>query len=389
MKQILASLFIVVLVLAGCAPDFGEQEETVIDESIDDESLEETAIVPKYNLEDNYRVLIDSNLSQARGVITNQVANRLDIDELEEGLRRHSMEVYDPDTYYFQEGQYLTDNILYQWLDRYDEEDNPQGLNPEADESKDDDELIEEEKDNPKYLSHILEQNYLRKTEDDSVELAGISIGIAMKSVYRFRTQFDDGTYSPYYEEEISESDMRSEAEEIADEVVQRIRQMEGLGNVPIMLTIFREESQNSLVPGNFVAKTNVAGDSSSVGDWQELNEENVLFPSNYGENTYPDVWATLVDFESDIASYFPNYVSVIGKGFFQNGELRKLTVEIPVSFYGKAELIGFTQYAYGLVLSGFPSDYQLEVNITSGDKQEALIVRKAGEEEGFVHIYR
>jgi protein involved in sex pheromone biosynthesis len=389
MKQILASLFIVVLVLAGCAPDFGEQEETVIDESIDDESLEETAIVPKYNLEDNYRVLIDSNLSQARGVITNQVANRLDIDELEEGLRRHSMEVYDPDTYYFQEGQYLTDDILYQWLDRYDEEDNPQGLNPEADESKEDEELIEEEKDNPKYLSHILEQNYLRKTEGDSVELAGISIGIAMKSVYRFRTQFDDGTYSPYYEEEISEADMMKEAEEIADEVVQRIRQMEGVGNVPIMLTIFREESQNSLVPGNFVAKTNVAGDSSSIDGWQELNEENVLFPSDYGRNTYPEVRATLVDFESDIASYFPNYVSVIGKGFFQNGELRKLTVEIPVQFYGKAELIGFTQYVYGLILSGFPNDYQLEINITSGEKQEALIVRKAGEEEGFVHIYR
>ncbi|WP_208591340.1 CamS family sex pheromone protein [Gracilibacillus suaedae] len=389
MKQILASLFIVVLILAGCAPDFGEQEEAVIDESIDDESLEETAIVPKYNLEDNYRVLIDSNLSQARGVITNQVANRLDIDELEEGLRRHSMEVYDPDTYYFQEGQYLTDDILYNWLDRYDEEDNPQGLNPEADESKEDEELIEEEKDNPKYLSHILEQNYLRKTEDDSVELAGISIGIAMKSVYRFRTQFDDGTYSPYYEEEISEDDMMTEAQEIANQVVQRVRQMEGLENVPIMLTIFREESQNSLVPGNFVAKTNVAGDSSSIDGWQDLNEENVLFPSDYGKSTYPDVRATLVDFESDIASYFPNYVSVIGKGFFQNGELRKLTVEIPVQFYGKAELIGFTQYVYGLILSGFPTDYQLEINITSGEKQEALIVRDAGEEEGFVHVYR
>ncbi len=386
MKKTVAGLFIIVFVLAGCAPDFGdEQEEAVIDESMDD-SLSETAIIPKYNLdEENYRVLIDSNLSQARGVITNQVANRLDIDELEEGLRRHSMEVYDPDTYYFQEGQYFTDDILYKWLDRYDEEDNPQGLNPEADESKEDEELREEEEDNPKYLSHILEQNYLRKTEDDSVELAGISIGIAMKSVYRFQT----GIGEPYLYEDISEKEMLSEANEIAEEVVQRIREMEGIGNVPIMLSIFREESQSSLVPGNFVAKTNVAGDSSSVGEWQDINEENVLFPSNYGKNTYPDVWATLVDFESDIGSYFPNYVSVIGKGFFRNGELRKLTVEIPVSFYGKSELIGFTQYAYGLVLSGFPSDYQLEVNITSGDKQEALIVRDAGEEEGFVHIYR
>lgn len=384
MRKIVASLFIFIL-LVGCAPDFGDREEAVIDESID-ESLEETAIIPKYNLnEDNYRVLIDSNLSQARGVITNQVANRLDIDELEEGLRRHSMEVYDPETYYFQEGQYLTDDILYSWLDRYDEDKQPLGLNPEADESKEEKERKEEEENNPKYLSHILEQNYLRKTEDDAVELAGISIGIAMKSVYRFQTE----TGGPYYYEDISESEMMSEANQIAEEVVQRIRQMEGLENVPIMLAIYREESHSSLVPGNFVAKTNIAGDSASVGDWQDINEENVLFPSNYGQNTYPDVWATLVDFESDIGSYFPNYVSVIGKGFFQNGELQKLTVEIPVSFYGKAELIGFTQYAYGLVLSGFPTDYHLEINITSGERQEALIVRNPGEEEGFVHIYR
>ncbi|WP_369809932.1 CamS family sex pheromone protein [Gracilibacillus caseinilyticus] len=388
MKQTVVSLLIVVLILAGCAPNFeGEQEETVVDDS-KDESTEESAIIPKHNLSDEtYRVLIDSNLSKARGVITNQISNRLDIDELEEGLRRHSKEVYDPETYYFQEGQYLTDDILYNWLTRYDENDQPNGLNPEL--TQEEDQSAEEaEKDSPKYLSHILEQNYMKKSEDDVVELAGISIGIAMKSVYRFRIQQDDGTYSPYYEKEISETEMMKEAKSIAGEVVQRLRQMEGLGNVPIRLAVYREADQNSLVPGNFVATANVAGDSSSVGDWEDVQEEHVLFPSNYGENTYPDVSATLVDFEADVANYFPNYVSVIGKGFFQNGELRKLTVEIPVSFYGKAELIGFTQYVYGLVLNGFPDDYNVEINITSGDNQEALIVRDAGEEEGFVHIY-
>ncbi|MGP4040900.1 CamS family sex pheromone protein [Gracilibacillus sp. D59] len=385
MKKTVISLFIVVLVLAGCAPDFsGEQEDTVVDESTD-KTLQETAVIPKYNLdEENYRVLIDSNLSKARGVITNQVANRLDIDELEEGLRRHSKEVYDPEKYYFQEGQYLTEDILYNWLERFDKDKEPLGLNPELKKGENETDK-EAEENNPKYLSHILEQNYLTKSKEDAVELAGISIGIAMKSVYRFQTEIG----GPYYYKDISESKMMSEANKIAGKVVQRIRQMEGLKNVPIMLAIFREESQNSLVPGNFVAKTNIAADSASVGEWQEVNEENVLFPSNYGENTYPDVWGTLDDFETDIASYFPNYVSVIGKGFFQNGELRKLTVEIPVSFYGKAELIGFTQYVYGLVLSGFPNDYQLEINITSGERQEALIVRDAGQEEGFVHIYR
>ncbi|WP_058306155.1 CamS family sex pheromone protein [Gracilibacillus massiliensis] len=388
MKKWMASLCVGVLVLTGCAPDFGEQEEeAIIDENLDD-SLQETAIIPKHNLsEENYRVLIDSNLSQARGVITNQIANRVDIDELEEGLRRHSKEVFDPETYYFQEGQYLTEDILYDWLERYDEDEEPLGLNPElgVEAEEEADEVVQEaEQDNPKYLSHILEQNYLTKSNDDVVELTGISIGIAMKSVYRFQTEIG----GPYYYEDISEDKMLSEANQIADEVVQRIRQIEGLENVPIMLSVFRESSQSSLVPGNFVAKTNIPGDRASIDDWEEINEENVLFPSENGRNTYADTHATLVDFETDVASYFPNYVSVIGKGFYQNGDLQKLTVEIPVSFYGKAELIGFTQYVYGLVLSGFPNDYQLEINITSGDTQEALIVRNPGEEEGFVHIY-
>ncbi|SER64500.1 Protein involved in sex pheromone biosynthesis [Gracilibacillus ureilyticus] len=382
MKQGRYVLLIFILLLTACAPDFGQSpEETVIDEN-QDETQQETAIIPKYNLsEENYRVLIDSNLSKARGVITNQIANRVDIDELEEGLRRHSTEVYDPESYYFQEGQYLTEDILYSWLERYDEETDPLGLNPEINGTEN---PVEDEKANPKYLSHILEQNYLTKSEDDVMELAGISIGIAMKSVYRFQTEIG----GPYYYENIPENEMMKEANELAGEIVARIRQTEGLGDVPIMLAIYREASQSSLVPGNFVAKTNIPGDSSSVGDWQELNEEYVLFPSESGQNTYPETWATIVDFEADISNYFPNYVSVIGKGFFRDGQLNNLTIDIPVSFYGKAELIGFTQYVYGLVISAFPNDFNLEINITSGDKVEALIVRDAGAEEGFVHIY-
>ncbi|MFC4388964.1 CamS family sex pheromone protein [Gracilibacillus marinus] len=382
MKRLGYLLIMTVLLLTACAPQFGRSpDETIVDEGQED-TEQETAIIPKHNLSDeNYRVVIDSNLSQARGVITNQIANRVDIDELETGLRRHSKAVYDPEKYYFQEGQYLTKDVLYSWLERYDEETDPLGLNPAIEDTGN---PIEDEKQNPKYLSHILEQNYLTKSEDDVMQLSGISIGIAMKSVYRYRTEIG----GPYYYEDIPESDMLREANELAGEIVQRIRQTEGLEKVPIMLAIYREAAQNSLVPGNFVAKTNVPGDQSAVGEWQNIDEENVLFPSNYGEKTYPDTWATIFDFESDIAEYFPNYVSVIGKGFYRGNELQDLKIEIPVSFYGKAELIGFTQYAYGLVLSAFPNTYNLEINITSGDKVEALIVRNVGDEEGFVHIY-
>ncbi|RCW65795.1 CamS family sex pheromone protein [Saliterribacillus persicus] len=381
MKKIVVILLAFVLLITGCAPSFSDQDEAIVDES-QEEIAEETAIIPRYSVSDTeYRVLIDNELSKARGVITNQIANRIDIDEVEEGLKRHSKQYYDPDRFYFQEGQYLTEDILYNWLERYDEEEEPLGLNPAIEEEYN----KEQEENNPKYLSHVLEQNYVTKSEDNVVELAGISLAIAMKSVYRFQTEKN----GPDFYKDISESEMLREANSISQKVVTRVREIEGLEEVPILLSIYREASQSSLTPGSFVAKTTVGAEENSVGDWESIDEEYVLFPSNYAQENYPDTWANLNDFESDISTYFPNYVSVIGKGFYKDGELRRLTIEIPVAFYGKSELIGFTQYVYGLVVEGFQNHYDLEINIKNGDKQESLIVREAGDDEGFVHIYR
>ena len=48
-------------------------------------------LLPSHSLDDDqYKILLPYRPSAARGAITNQVANRVDIDELEEGLRRHS-----------------------------------------------------------------------------------------------------------------------------------------------------------------------------------------------------------------------------------------------------------------------------------------------------------
>src|SRR5699024_11588075 len=95
--------------------DVQEDEEVVKD----NEQQEETSIVPSNQLsKDNYRVVLPYRVSAARGVITNQLANRLDIDEMEEGLRRLSKDYYSPDDYYFEEGQYLSESTVYGWLGR-------------------------------------------------------------------------------------------------------------------------------------------------------------------------------------------------------------------------------------------------------------------------------
>jgi len=385
MYMILGAFLIMLLV--GCAPDFSDDQEKVIDETVPEESGQETAIIPNYSVsESEYQVLLPYRLSQSRGVTTNQVANRLDINTIENDLRRHSTTYFDPDTYFFQEGQQIDESELYSWLER--ESDSvEEGLNPEIDDDEDmsTEEIEDMERENPKYLSHILEQNYLVRTDNNAVQLAGISLGIAMKSNYRFQTEIG----GPFYYEDISKKEMLREANVIAEEVVNRLRAKDGLQEIPIMIAIYREAPRDGLVPGNFVAKTLVQGGSVTIDDWEEIDEAYVLFPSKEARDIDPNLSSTVEEFKSEISKFFPNYVGVIGEGFYQDGQIRHLILDIPIEFYGQAEVIGFTQYAYGLVMDSFHPHYGIEVNIKSNDRHESLIVREAGAEDAYVHIYQ
>ncbi|SDC09297.1 Protein involved in sex pheromone biosynthesis [Pelagirhabdus alkalitolerans] len=387
MKTLVKGCLLGILVLVvGCAPDFSESQEEVVDETQPEDADQQSAIIPSHRVSDEeYQVLLPYQLSESRGVTTNQIANRLDIRALENDLRRHSTDVFDPENHFFQEGQHIGSSELFSWLER-ESDDSDLGLNPSVDYDEDSptDEAIEEERDNPRYLSHILEQNYLTRTDDDTVHLSGISLGIAMKSNYRFQTEVG----GPYYYEDISEEEMLSEANEIVDEVMSRIRDKDGLADVPVMIAVYREAARDGLVPGNMVAKTTVEAGSQSVDDWEAIDEQYVLFPSSTARDVDPDLSATIEDFKNDVADYFPNYVGTIGEGFYEEDQLQSLTLEIPIEFQGQAEVVGFTQYVYGLIMDSFQTHYALEVNIKSNDRQEALIFREAGDEEATIHIF-
>ncbi|SFB15305.1 Protein involved in sex pheromone biosynthesis [Lentibacillus halodurans] len=401
MKKIVIWLLTTILILTSCTPSINNEDEVVQNE--DETQQQQNSIVSSHQLSDeNYRTILPYRPSASRGVTTNQLGNRVDIDELETGLRRLSKEYFDPEQYFFEEGQYLTSDMLYNWLDTYptdeqlktleqrveDDTDSfseadlnarKQALNPPLDE---DEATKEDYENNPKYVSHILEQNFLKRNEDDTVELVGASIGIALKSTFTY--EVDGNTYH----RDISQSEMLEKGKEIAQTVLERVRNIEELSDVPIMIALYREEDQNSPVPGNYVAKTGVEGGQASIGEWETVDEENVLFPSDEGEEKYYDTQQLVQNFGSRIEEYFPNYVGVIGKGFYKDEELQKLTLEIPLEFYGKGEVIGFTQYTYGLVEEMFQDYYDLEVRITSNEKMESFIYWGAGDNEGTVHIY-
>lgn len=372
MKKVALFLLITIFFLTSCMNVAPEDEEIIQPE---EEGTTEISIIPSQSLAENqYKILLPYRPSAARGAITNQVTNRVDIDELEEGLRRHSTSVFSPEKYVFEEGQYLTTEKIYELIDT---------LNPKISGKGSKEEKIKEHRDNPRVFSHILEHNFLER-KNNQVELVGVSIGIALKSVYRFQTEIG----GPYYYEKISESEMIKEGERIAQEVLNTLREMEELKDIPIMIALFREEEQSSPVPGHFVQKTVVDAGDMTIGKWEKINEKYVLFPSNEARDNYQNDYQKVKAFSDKIAEYFPNYVGVVGSGFYVDNELVRLSIEVPIEFYGKGEIIGFTQYAYGLIEEIFSNHYDIEVSVFSSEGAESVLYRDAGEEEINVHIF-
>lgn len=379
MKRTFLLFICAVFILTSCS---SQKKEDVLQS--EEEAETEVSIIPSYSLsDDQYKIVLPYRPSAARGAITNQITNRVDIDELEEGLRRHSTEVFDPNKYFYEEGQYLSEEFIYDLIDSL----NPDVKKLKDSEAKDDkkkDKKIKEYRKNPRVFSHILEQNYLKKNENNSVDLVGVSIGISLKSVYRFQVE----TGGAYYYENIPKDEMLKEGKKIAEKVLEEVRQIDELKNVPILINLFREEEQSSPVPGDFVAKTLVKKDENAIGKWQSIKEDHVLFPSDKAKEKHNDDYQKVKTFGDKVADYFPNYVGVAGTGFYIDENLSRITLRIPIEFYGKGEVIGFTQYVYGQVKEIFPNHYDIEVSIESSDTIESLIFRKAGDEEPTVHIF-
>lgn len=363
-------LLSVLLIVTSCAPTRQSEEPEEIEEEIKEE--EEVSIIPNYKVtDDQYQIMLPYQPNEARGTITNQVANRFDIDEMEEGLRRHSAKSFNPDDYFFEEGQYLTSDLIYSVIEKH---------NPNQDKLK----SKKDHEQNPRIFSHILEQNYLQKTKDDNVKLSGASFGIALKSVYRY--QLEEG--GPYFEYKISKKEALAKGEEIAADIVKELREIEELKEIPFMIALYQEQSIASQVPGNFVQQTTVKKGADKLGKWEGISEKYVLFPSKEGKTDYVDDYEKVNTFGNGVGEYFPNYVGVIGEGLYIDNNLTSLSINIPIEFQGKSEIIGFTQYIYGLADKTFSKNHELEIKVTSVDQVESLLYREAGEKELNVHIF-
>ncbi|MEK4427210.1 CamS family sex pheromone protein [Solibacillus sp. FSL K6-1523] len=377
-----------ILLLAACAPKPTPNNE--LTQESDSEEVE-TTIIPNKQISDNYyKTLIPYKESASRGLVVSNIFTKYDMKEAELGLMRVSQNKFDTEKYYFQEGQYLSEEMLKYWLARpnqtKDKGPEYQGLNPSSiDEATGQEmEATVRATEAPVYLAHLIEQNYLTKTDNNKITLSGISIGLALNSVYYYQKE----QYGEFFEQKIPDEELEKEGKKIAQEVINRLRARSELAEVPIVIALFKQEERNSIVPGTYFAYNSVDANQSALGDWKDVHEKYVKFPMSSPDEMYRDMNKDFLNFKQDVDKYFSNFTSVFATGFYQNKKIQKLDIEIPIQFYGTAEITGFTQYLTGLLLTHLPKDLLITVSITSVNGPEVLIKKEPNNNEPFIHIY-
>ena len=376
------------MLLAGCnvfgGNDDSEEEPEV---EITDESL---SVIPSVPSEENHysSVLKDGTYlhGETRGYGVDTGMNRSNLDWFELGLEEVAKDTFDPGSYYFQEGQHLTRETVGSWINRYDEEQNPDGFNPALgidDDDADLQESIDARKDNPIVLRNILEHNYMQASDNGTYETEGIVIGLALNSVYSFTYEGNPAS------QEVSANQQESVGVDAAEQIVERIRNGasaldEDLSDVPIIVALFSDKPSNELNAGHFFMKG--VFEPGQGGDWSNINQKHIHFPSSEANNEHQYDADRFSQFQSDIQDFFENHVGVVGRARYEENQLAKVVVDINIQYKGQAEVVALTQYAASKAEEYF-DDVPVDIEIASMSGVIEGIVSHHPSADPFIYI--
>lgn len=376
-KQLVIPTIASALLLGGCSMKIpmGDEEATPVGE----EAVVEGVTQAIEARDSHYQMVIPFKPAAARGVAQRHVSSSLELEEVELGLMRHSTDAFNPDKYAYQEGQLLDASDIYRLLGRKDKASDEEltPLNPAYADGKAevaDDKFVEANKKSPLYLASIVEQDYMTKT-GSGYQLGGVSLALVLNREYVFQAP----NYGPTYTVKLDEKKVIAEGERMANELVAQLREREDFKEVDVFVSLYMKSTQGSPTPGNYVKGAFVGNDDQvSAGDWEGIDEKYYYFPSRTATNEVRDDAQKFTLFSDRIADVFPDFSGMIGKGFYQNGDLSRLEVDIPIQFYSRAELVGFTQHVVGLLENRweYSRNVPVRINVTSlgGDLEVTII---------------
>lgn len=386
------------LLLAACdganEAEISEQMgESTLENEVSNVQVEEQDDTLTSSSEEFYRSVVPYELSPARGLSSTNLVSSYNVEEFEKGLFSISQSVFPTNEYIFREGQIISEEMVRGYLSRQytseelEEMDESEllgsdafsnlGLNPSTN-GETDPEVIAEEA--PLYLSHILEQNYLKEDAEGNLSFDGITIGLAMNSIHYYQTE----QYGQTQERALDLETVEEKGEEMAAEILRRIRANDQYVDKEIVFAIFIQSGDTDIVPGNFVSQAVVAPGENTIESFSDIDVQNILLPSGEAAEISEEVNSEYQNFNKDLSSYFDSFTTSVGRGKFRDGTLDSLTVEIPIEYNSRGEMIGMSQFVRDLVDDHFTGT-DVEVEIKDKSQVYSVITRKG---EGQANLY-
>ncbi|MDS0967355.1 CamS family sex pheromone protein [Staphylococcus capitis] len=346
---------------------------------------------------DNYRTILPFKESQARGLLQDNMANSYNGEDFESGLLTLSKEVFPTNKYLYQDGQYLDKKTINAYLnpkykkkeiDKMSENEKKSkkanenlGLNPSHNGETDEEKIA---KQSPAYLSNILEQDFYGNNDSKAKNIKGMTIGLAMNSVYYYQKEKDGETYS----KKLDDKEIEKQGKQMASEMLSRLRENSDLKDIPIHFAIYKQSGQDSITPGEFIAGATADDGKTKINEWDAIKEKSALLPSSTAEDYNETLNNNFKQFNDNLQSYFSNFTQAVGKVKFINKKPKQLTVDLPIDYYGQAETIGITQYVTEQAEKYFDNIDEYEIRIKDGNTPHALISKSKDDKEPQVHIY-
>ncbi|HDE5986716.1 TPA: CamS family sex pheromone protein [Staphylococcus aureus] len=397
MKRTLVLLITAIFILAACG-NHKDDQAGKDNQKHNNSSNQVKEIATDKNVQgDNYRTLLPFKESQARGLLQDNMANSYNGGDFEDGLLNLSKEVFPTDKYLYQDGQFLDKKTINAYLnpkytkreiDKMSEKDKKDkkanenlGLNPSHEGETDPEKIAEK---SLAYLSNILEQDFYGGGDTKGKNIKGMTIGLAMNSVYYYKKEKDGSTFS----KKLDDSEVKKQGKQMASEILSRLRENDDLKDIPIHFAIYKQSSEDSITPGEFITQATAEKSQTKLNEWHNINEKSALLPSSTAADYDENLNNNFKQFNDNLQSYFSNFTQAVGKVKFVDKKPQRLVVDLPIDYYGQAETIGITQYVTEQANKYFDKIDNYEIRIKDGNQPRALISKTKDDKEPQVHIY-
>ncbi|HCZ0155697.1 TPA: CamS family sex pheromone protein [Staphylococcus aureus] len=397
MKRTLVLLITAIFILAACG-NHKDDQAGKDNQKHNNSSNQVKEIATDKNVQgDNYRTLLPFKESQARGLLQDNMANSYNGGDFEDGLLNLSKEVFPTDKYLYQDGQFLDKKTINAYLnpkytkreiDKMSEKDKKDkkanenlGLNPSHEGETDPEKIAEK---SPAYLSNILEKDFYGGGDTKGKNIKGMTIGLAMNSVYYYKKEKDGPTFS----KKLDDSEVKKQGKQMASEILSRLRENDDLKDIPIHFAIYKQSSEDSITPGEFITQATAEKSQTKLNEWHNINEKSALLPSSTAADYDENLNNNFKQFNDNLQSYFSNFTQAVGKVKFVDKKPQRLVVDLPIDYYGQAETIGITQYVTEQANKYFDKIDNYEIRIKDGNQPRALISKTKDDKEPQVHIY-